>query len=298
MAQAVALGMKKLLITGAGGFIGTHFLNSPFCSQFEVVPVVRDGKTLLSEGVVPVVVDIGKKGWTSCLPKDVDTVLHLAQSRLYREFPEGATDMVAVNVMSTFELLEWARIVGVKRFVFTSTGNVNDAFFDNQGNKIDCIPAGMYGATKLCAEALALQYQQILSVAVCRLFSVYGPEQRNALVPNILKRILDGVAIDLAEGKGLVLSPIHVMDVCEALAVLAQDNSRSGVIHISGPEVLSLLDMAESMGDALGIQPNLQKREGKARRLTHDPKDTVELLGRPLRIFSNEIADVAAELAN
>lgn len=267
------------MITGARGFIGSHLLARCRHLPHDYVAVVRR----LEEGIVDCeycMADMSDPDWTDSLPTDVESVIHLAQSKEYRNFPDGASDMVSINVKSTFDLLEWSRKNSVKRLVLASTGNVYEHCPSIIGN--DCIPNSMYAASKMCSDMLALQYRDFFSIVVCRLFSVYGPCQENMLIPNLVKRIEKEKPIYLAGGKGIIISPIHVYDVCDGLMNLATSCQEEGVVHFAGPQVLDLKIVAETIGFALGKQPIFENTDGVVRNLAWDGEEALRIVGRSL----------------
>jgi len=98
--------MTRILVTGANGYIGNHLLYPLSRGERVVVKAVsRNAVGLERERVELVTMDVGRQGWTEALEEPVDTVIHLAQSSRYREFPDGAADMVRVNIDATLELL-------------------------------------------------------------------------------------------------------------------------------------------------------------------------------------------------
>src|SRR3954469_3026719 len=99
----------RVPVTGANGFIGSHLLPELTARQ-EVIALTRSGPPPEAEPLVDwVVQDLAEPLMERKLPARIDAVVHLAQSARYKEFPDGAADVYAVNVHSTFQLLEWAR---------------------------------------------------------------------------------------------------------------------------------------------------------------------------------------------
>ena len=118
----------KILITGCAGFIGRR-LAAQFAREHEVYGATRQ-MAGLPAGVMPVIADLSVPSMLcglaqgGVLPDAIDAVLHFAQSSRYREWPDGADDMFAVNVGATQRLLEYARRAGAQRFIMASTGSV------------------------------------------------------------------------------------------------------------------------------------------------------------------------------
>ena len=113
----------KIVVTGGTGFVGGHTIRR-LMSDHELYCVARKG------GVLPVHPHIHRVEQdltsmdTGALPATADAVLHVAQSRQFRKFPDQARDIFKVNTDSTFELLEYARRAQCKVFVYASSGGV------------------------------------------------------------------------------------------------------------------------------------------------------------------------------
>jgi UDP-glucose 4-epimerase len=246
---------RKVLITGATGLIGSHLLRG-LCSDDHVYAVSRSGS--VSSATETIALDLGQPWKIADLPRDVDVIIHLAQSEHYRDFPQRADDVFAVNTLATVKLLDFARITGVKQFVFASTGGVYGSGADSFSEE-QAIAAkgelGFYVGTRLCSEIVSECYQNWMNVICLRFFFVYGQGQRpNMLVPRLIDSVRTGRAIQLRGDAGLSINPVHVSD-----AVIAVRNatklSGSHKLNVAGPDVLSLRQIAEIIGEEVGRQP-------------------------------------------
>jgi UDP-glucose 4-epimerase len=237
----------RVLLTGSTGYIGSHLLCYLREQGLNVFGVTRrDG------------FDLSVPGWTTALPETTfDAVVHLAQSHRHRDFPEGARDMVAVNVMSTAELLTWAARKSVGRFLLASSGNVYAYGSEPFQEDHPCAPGSMYAATKLAAEHLSIPYDGLLTLTIARIFGVFGAGQRDRLFPALRERLCAGRPITLASGIGGLLTPIHIHDTVRALhALLTAENDRGfHTVNVAGDERISVRQIAESMGTASGMKP-------------------------------------------
>jgi nucleoside-diphosphate-sugar epimerase len=233
-----------VLVTGARGFVGQR-LCQRLMRDGTVLPVGRDETTNLAVG-----------GWTRALDAlRPDTIVHLAQSRRYREFPAGAPDLMAVNVGSTFELIQWAAERGVSRFILASTGNVYRPAAASHSESDPCEATTLYAATKLAAEQIVRPYAALLDVVILRFFTIYGPGQQGMLVPDMVDRVQRGVEITLAQGTGPTLTPVFVGDCVEIVARLSAEPPRPQVrvFNVAGNEVLTLRDMVACISNIVGV---------------------------------------------
>src|SRR5690242_9272017 len=110
--------MKRVLVTGATGLVGRAFLNA----------LPRDMEPVALGRRAPAEMEFIQHDLRSAvlpaLPNDIESVVHLAQEPNFRDFPANADAILAVNTGATFQLLEWARTAGVKKFILASTGGI------------------------------------------------------------------------------------------------------------------------------------------------------------------------------
>jgi len=255
----------RILLTGASGFIGSNLLRA-LCtdSNLSILAVSRRVPQQDLPGVRHYALDLSRPGWTCALEEPVDAVIHLAQSDRYRQFPEGASDMVAVNVSATVELADWARTKGIRRFLFASTGNVYPTNLPRPLTEDDePSPALMYGATKLAAETLLAQYAPWLEVVLMRLFGVYGPGQTGMLVPNLIQRILCGEPLTLGRQGGIHLSPLYVSDCVAMIRALLEAPLPTRVerVNLGGGQSLGLARIIAELEDALAAKATVVSTE-------------------------------------
>jgi UDP-glucose 4-epimerase len=241
----------RILVTGSTGFIGRHVLRAlSRMPDTKVFALTRDVDIDERDGVTRIAVDLSMRDWTRNLPSDgIDVVLHLAQSRRYREFPACASDIFNVNVKSTVDLAEWAIEAGVKKFLFASTGNVygsKDRIFREDDV---CQPDSMYGASKLSAEILLRPFSNFFDIAVLRLFCVFGPGQEGAMMPGIIGRFVEGSEITLAGNIGVKFNPIYIDDCVSVVVRMMEKKLTSSfeVLNVGGDETVDIRRVAAEL---------------------------------------------------
>ena len=237
----------RILLTGAAGFIGRHAL-ARLEGEHEVCPLVREAPDAGREWIVQ---DLTQPLDLSQLPKRIDAVIHLAQSHRYREFPEGAEDVYAVNIASTFRLLEYARGAGARSFLLASTGGIYGYSYEALLETAPANPLNFYLTSKHLAESLLVNYQALFHTVVFRFFFVYGRGQGPMLVPTLLEKVRKGDQISIAGRPGQRINPIHVADAVEAFHP-ALELGRSDVFNIAGEEVVSIRELVDVIEQATG----------------------------------------------
>lgn len=268
--------MSNLLVTGATGLIGSHLL-ARVAERHAVWAIAREIPAAPSSAAVQWIAhDLSDSRLPDDLPEGIDTVIHLAQSPRFRDFPASAPHVYEVNLGSTARLLDWAQRTGVKRFVYASSGGVY-GFGPQPFHEQDPLPVaslGHYAATKRAAELLVDSYASCFTVAVLRFFFVYGEGQRqDMLIPRLVRNVREGNPITLQGSDGLRMNPLHASDAAAAIeACLNLD--RSETLNIGGPDVLSLRRIAEIIGAHLGRPPVFDVDEAAS------PRDLIGAIDR------------------
>ncbi|HLZ34401.1 MAG TPA: NAD(P)-dependent oxidoreductase [Nitrospira sp.] len=273
--------MNTVVVTGATGMIGRNLL--PLLShQFETWGICRHQSQAPNVRVIEH--DLTQDHLPSSLPDRVDSVIHLAQSAHFREFPEQANDIFKVNVASTQSLLDWARRRKAKRFIYASSGGIYghgaQAFREDDvsGTKTEL---GYYLASKNCGELLVENYASCFTVVILRFFFVYGPGQRDSmLIPRLVRSVEEGRPIVLHGLEGIRINPIHVRDAVRCIdSALKLEASQK--INVAGSEIVTLKAIAEQIGELVGKQPVFEQQNVSPRHLIGDTERMCRLLVRP-----------------
>jgi nucleoside-diphosphate-sugar epimerase len=261
----------RILLTGGTGFVGSTLGPRLAAAGHELFCVCRQG-SLASFGETVVWNGEGPFG-TLKLPTAVEAVIHLAQSRSYRNFPGDSREMFDVNIGMTISLLQWAVLSGVKQFCLVSSGAVYEPFAGLLCEDAALAPSGFLGASKLASEIIARPFAGLLKLNILRLFFPYGPGQQDRLIPDLIRRIRCGEAVQVTpNGEGMRLVPTFVEDIADVF-VASVESSWTGTVNVATPEALSIRGIAELIGRQLGIEPKLEIVERM-------PIDVVPDLGR------------------
>jgi nucleoside-diphosphate-sugar epimerase len=244
----------RVLVTGATGFVGAPLMRA--LARHGHVPVAALRRHDTNPGQFEQVVwDLADAGEPASSLSGIDAIVHAAQSRNYRAFPGDAPEMFRINVAGTCNLLDYAARAGISRFCLLSSGTVYEPYLGGMHEEAALAPTSFLGATKLASEILARPYEKSLSLSILRLFFPYGRGQRDRLVPDIIGRVRGGKPVQLsADGEGLRLCPTYVEDIADVI-VAAVAEGWSGVTNVASPQVVSLRDLAQAIGEAVGRLP-------------------------------------------
>lgn len=250
--------MKQILITGASGFSGI-----PLCRELanshQVYALARTSKHhgLKHPNIKLIQADLkNSSDLETKLPSKIDIVIHLAQSREYRNFPSEVNDIFSINIESTLKLLDWSRNHSVEKFIFTSTGNVYEPSKEALNETHLCLPNSFYGVSKYCAELMCNTYSPYFSVLNLRIFGIYGPHQKGMLIPNIYQMMKEKKEISLAKGIGIKLSPIYIDDFINITKhfLFDIDLPKSETINLCGNEIIGLNQIIELLEKYSGFK--------------------------------------------
>jgi nucleoside-diphosphate-sugar epimerase len=247
----------RILITGGTGFVGSTLGPRLMAAGHDLFSVCRPGSSVAFGETV--VWDAASPAGMSKFPAAIEVVIHLAQSRSYRHFPADSREMFDVNVGMTMALLRWAAAQStVRQFCLVSSGAVYEPFTGLLQEEAALAPRGFLGASKLASEIIALPFAGLFKLSILRLFFPYGPGQRDRLIPDLIRRIRCGEAVQVtANGKGMQLVPTFVEDIAEVF-LASIESSWTGIVNVATPEVLSIRGIAELIGRRLGIEPKLE----------------------------------------
>ena len=224
--------MKRILLTGATGFIGCRLLKSLEASEREIHVLSRQPHS----DYETIVCDLGKKQVPDSALVSIDTVFHLAgYAHDLRDATSVENRYQAINVEATVQLAKLAAEHGVKRFSFVSSVKAGGSAIvdrcmteEDQGE-----PEGIYGKTKREAELKLLEIcrQSDMQVMIVRPSLVYGPGVKGNLA--LMRRGIEQGWFPPIPETDNRRSMIHVDDLVRALLLAAEDKRANGEIFIA-----------------------------------------------------------------
>jgi len=248
----------RVLVTGATGFVASHLVPR-LAQEHEVIALGHDADRIAGgDGVERLELDLRDRDFAERLP-EVQAVVHLAQANV--PFPDGASDLFAVNTASTAALLEHARRAQARAFVFASSASVY-GLGDAPWREDDALSArDFYSATKVSAERLVLAYEQQFSATIMRLVAPYGPGQRSRMIPRLIDSVREGRTITLNPGGRPRMNPVFVDDLVDLIRV-ALHATGSSVVNVAGDDAVTIRELSDLIGSIVGRAPLYEEREG------------------------------------
>ena len=236
--------MKKYLVTGAAGFIGSAIAKMLLKNGHQVWTIdnLSTGKeTNLPDGIRFVLGNCQDESSIKALEKtQFDAILHFAgQSSGEISFQNPIYDLES-NTKSTLNLINYALKVGCRRFIYASSMSVYGAVNDEPiSESIPLKPLSFYGVGKLASEAyLRIYMEKGLLPTVLRLFNVYGPGQnlgnmRQGMVSIYLAQMLQSGRVCVKGSGERFRDFIYVDDVVDiACKMLDCQKSYGEIINV------------------------------------------------------------------
>jgi UDP-glucose 4-epimerase len=257
--------MSKILVTGGAGFIGSTLVDKLISEGHEVV-VIDD----LSSGLKAYLNPAAKFYHLDIISPEVagmfkaerfDIVYHLAaQMEVLKSMIDPKHDN-SVNLLGGFNILENARLNGVKKIIFSSTGGAvyGDATEIPTTETYPTYPISFYGIHKLTFEKYLNCYYKVygLDYTILRFANVYGPRQFKGGEAGVIAIFIDNAVkgiMSRQNGDGRQTRDfVYVDDVVTALS-RAKEITYQGEINIGSGIESSLLDIQKNIGRALGAE--------------------------------------------
>jgi UDP-glucose 4-epimerase len=261
--------LKKVVVTGAAGFIGSNLVDSLLNQGIEVLGIDN-----FSTGRMEFLREALNHPKFKLLKEDLyfgeelsnvfvgmDAVFHLAANADVRFGPDHPARDLEQNTIATHKVLEAVRIAGVKKFIFSSTGSVygeaevvptpEDAPFP--------IQTSLYGASKLACEGLIAAYAESFGIQawIFRFVSILGPRYTHGHVYDFYEQLMKHPEKLNVLGNGhQKKSYLHVSDCIEAIhKSICNSVDPVNVINLGIDGYCEVRDSIVWITDELGLDP-------------------------------------------
>jgi nucleoside-diphosphate-sugar epimerase len=262
----------RVLVTGAGGFIGRPCVNVLRARGLEVHAVSSRQIVDARDGVTWHRADLLDPASTALLVQRVrpTDLLHLAWD--VRPGAWAGAEGHLAWLRAGLLLLERFADAGGKRVVMAgSCAEYDWSSGICSESSTPLLPATLYGATKLALGTVqsAFARETGISASWARIFFTFGPgEHPNRLVASVIRSLLAGQPAECTHGRQ-VRDFLHVEDVADALVTLLE-SPVTGPVNIGSGEPLSVADLARRVGDLMG-RPDLIRLGARATSMEEPP---------------------------
>src|SRR3990172_5839348 len=271
--------MKKVLITGAGGFIGSHLTENCVKLGYKVKAFVHYNSknnwgwlenSSCKKDIEVVSGDIRDFDSVSDAMKGCDEVFHLAALIGIPYSYVSPLAYIRTNVEGTYNVLEAARKQNLSNIIVTSTSETyGTAQYVPIDEKHPMVGQSPYSASKIGADQMAISYFRSfdLPVKIVRPFNTYGPRQSaRAIIPTIISQILNGQK-NLKLGNTTPTRDLtFVKDTANGFIEISKSSKLNGEItNIGLNEEISVGDLANAIAEIIGKKITIQSDEQRVR---------------------------------
>jgi len=262
---------KKVVVTGAAGFIGSNLVDSLLSQGIEVLGIDN-----FSTGRMEFLSEALNHPKFKLLREDLyfgedlskafvgmDAVFHLAANADVRFGPDHPARDLEQNTIATHKVLEAVRIAGVKNFIFSSTGSVygEAEVVPTPENAPFPIQTSLYGASKLACEGLIAAYAASFGMQtwIFRFVSILGPRYTHGHVFDFYEQLMKHPKKLNVLGNGYQKkSYLHVSDCIEAIhKSISNSVSQVNIINLGVDGYCEVRDSIGWITDELGLDPEL-----------------------------------------
>src|SRR3954451_15186874 len=281
---------RRVVVTGAGGFIGSHLCEAlaergarvtALCrytsrrdeGNLAQLPAELRGELAVEFG------DLRDRDFIGRLLAGADAVFNLAASISVPYSFAAPREVVMTNVEGTLNVLSAAVAADVPRVLQMSSSEVyGTAQYTPIDERHPLDAQSPYAASKVGADKLAESFRHAfgLEVVVARPFNTYGPRQSlRAVIPTIVAQALAGGEIALG-----ALTPtrdfVFVLDTVAGLVALAEHEDVGGTFNIATGHDVSVADVVQTVGELVGRELTVHTEE---ERLRPPDSEVLQLLG-------------------
>jgi NAD dependent epimerase/dehydratase len=263
---------KKILVTGADGFIGSHLAEMLITKGAIVRALVQynsfnswgwiDGSKHLKDMDVRTG-DIRDPFFMRKITKNIDVVFNLAALIAIPYSYIAPSSYIETNVGGALNICQASLDAGVKRLIQTSTSEVyGTAQYVPIDEKHPLQAQSPYSASKIGADAVAMSFYNAfkLPVTIARPFNTYGPRQSaRAIIPAIITQIAAKTGQIKLGNTGPTRDFNYVLDVCRAFIAIAESDSATGeTINIGSNSEISIKDVVLKIKKIMGSEVEIK----------------------------------------
>ena len=275
----------KILITGAGGFVGAACVDAALAAGHQPLALVRPARNhrrLIGKAVEVLPLDLAD---ASALNRAMalhrpDVIIHTAWSSVSnaaRHDKAQITDNIAMGLA----LVESAAANHVGKFIGIGSQGEYGLLSGKIAETALPVPTSLYGAAKVAMQVLASQLcaEAGVEFAWLRLFSTYGPQDNsNWLIPSLITQMLDGQRPKTTEGRQL-WDYLYIDDVAAAILAVAEHPEATGVFNLGSGQPVPVRRIVEAIRDlaAPGLELVFGEIPYKADQIWHMEADIERL---------------------
>lgn len=271
--------LKKVLVTGGAGFIGSHLCERLLKENYNVIclddfndfynPKIKEDNiadalklrnfTLIRGDILDraLLEDIFSKN-------KIDKIIHLAAIAGVRPSLVAPQNYIDVDIKGTVNLLEVAKKSKIEQFVFGSSSSVygiNSKIPFSEGDRVD-LQISPYAAAKRAAELCCATYHHLygIPITILRFFTVYGPRQRpDMAIHKFTKLMSQGKPIPIFGNGESKRDYTYISDAIEGIVKSIERIHNFEIFNIGNSKMVKLRELIEIIADKLKVNPKIEQ---------------------------------------
>jgi NAD dependent epimerase/dehydratase len=279
--------MKKFLVTGADGFIGSHLVEYLVENNYEVIALVQYNSfnswgwldnTNLASHMKIVAGDIRDKSFCLSITKNVEKIFNLAALVSIPFSYVAPSSYFETNAMGTLNLCEASITNSVNDFIQMSTSEVYGSAQYLPIDELHPLNAqSPYSASKISAETIVTSFNKSfnLNTKIARVFNTYGPRQSSrAIIPTVISQLLSTTDyLDIGS-----LEPTrdlnYVEDTCNNLVSLGNSSKANGmIINLGSNTKISMGELVKKISTLIGIKKDISIQKDRIRPINSEVRN-------------------------
>lgn len=269
--------MKRALITGAAGFLGSHVADELTLRGYDVILFDIKDSPYKQSNQKMVTGNIADFELLKSATENIDCVFHFAGMAGIEECVTNPQGTVQNNILGTVNLLEACRLNKVQRFIFASSVYV----FSDQG--------GFYRSSKRACESYIDDYQKIygLDYAILRYGSLYGERCSDGnRLQKILEAFVENGECSLSGKDSDIREYIHVRDAARLTADSLDDKFKNARLTITGLEKYKMADLINIIKSITGKEikitfDNVEKYQYATTPHSYSMEESLKIIANP-----------------
>ena len=258
--------MRKVLLTGITGFLGSHIAEILNQNNIEIIGLKRSTSDLskctsFADNIKWIDLDHGSDWKAQVIAQSPTEIIHCAWIGVEAS-DRNQWSLQAKNIALLIDLLEITQGLNIKKFIFLGS----QAEYGNISYKVsedDVVqPMSAYASIKLSCLQILKTYSELNKInwLWLRVFSVFGErESDNWLIPSVIKKMRTGTEMDFTGG-AQQYAYLYAGDFAKILLSIVESEIKSGVYNVSGNHTLTLRSLLSQIRDA--INPSFQLNFG------------------------------------
>jgi len=236
--------MKKAVVVGGSGFIGSHVADHLTQAGYQITIYDKTYSKYLRKEQDMVVGDVQDSDKLHQVIAGAGVVYNFAALADLNQAIKEPIKTININILGNLNIMEACHKYGVKRFIYASTVYVHSR------------EGGFYRCSKQASEAYVEEYQRIygLDYTILRYGSLYGPraDESNGLY-RIVKSALESGIVRYEGDVDAMREYIHVDDAARASIEAINDEFRNESVVLTGQEPMKVIDMLKMLSEILGL---------------------------------------------